>query len=280
MRTIRNAALALAALLLAAQAVPAQQIEREKPTNPVVVMTTNFGEVFIELFPEEAPKTTANFIGLATGERSFTEQKTGKEVRRPFYDGLTFHRVIKNFMIQGGDPKGDGTGGPGYRFANEINADALGLDKLKVLENDSPHVFLGVRSKEDFQRTVVGPLLRAMGIRSEADLEKRMEEARKRLNDLTLKEAYKNMGYRFDEKLASRAPAKGVLAMANAGPNSNGSQFFINLIDTPWLAGKHTVFGKVVRGMDVIERIGETPVGAGSAPREAVRIVSIRLLKR
>ncbi|MDE0341305.1 MAG: peptidylprolyl isomerase [Nitrospinae bacterium] len=240
-------------------------------------MKTNFGDVYIEMFPEEAPKTVANFMGLAIGERVFVDDKTKAKVKRPFYDGLKFHRVIKDFMIQGGDPRGNGTGGPGYNFEDEINADALGLHKMKAMKEGRPHTFLPIRNQSDFQRTLVHPLFQKMGIRSQADLDKRMEEVKRRLNDLTLKDAYENMGYRFNEKLKSRPPAKGVLAMANSGPNTNGSQFFINLIDTPWLTGKHTVFGKVVQGMAVVEKIGETPVGAGSVPQNEVRIISIRL---
>ena len=269
--------LAVALSVLTASASIAQEIVKEKPANPVLLMKTNFGDVYVEMFPEEAPRTVANFMGLAMGERVFVDPETKKKVKRPFYDGLTFHRVIKEFMIQGGDPKGNGTGGPGYSFEDEINADALGLHEQKAVKDGRPHAFLPIRSQNDFQRTLVRPLFEKMGIRSQADLDKRMAEVQKRLAALTLKDAYENMGYRFNAKLKSRPPVKGVLAMANSGPDTNGSQFFINLVDTPWLTGKHTVFGKVVKGMDVVEKIGGTPVGAGSMPKEAVRIISIRL---
>ncbi len=269
--------LAIALSLFMTSASFAQEIVKEKPSNPVLLMKTNFGDLYIEMFPEEAPKTVANFMDLATGKRVFADHKTSKKVKRPFYDGLKFHRVIKEFMIQGGDPKGNGTGGPGYNFEDEINAEALGLHNQKALKDGRPHAYLPIRNQSDFQRTLVQPLLQKMGIRSQADLDKRREEVKKRINELTLKDAYENMGYRFNEKLKSRPPKKGVLAMANSGPNTNGSQFFINLIDTPWLAGKHTVFGKVVKGMDVVEKIGETPVGAGSTPQKEVKIISVRL---
>ena len=269
--------LAIALSLFTTSASFAQEIVREKTTNPVLLMKTNFGDIFIEMFPEEAPKTVANFIDLAMGKRAFVDHKTNKEVKRPFYDGLKFHRVIKEFMIQGGDPRGNGTGGPGYNFEDEINADSLGLDKMKAMKDGRPHAFLPIRSQNDFQRTLVHPLYQKMGIRSQADLDKRREEVKKRLIDLTLKDAYENMGYRFNKTLKSRPPIKGVLAMANSGPNTNGSQFFINLIDTPWLTGKHTVFGKVVKGMDVVNKIGETPVGARSMPQKEVRIISVRM---
>lgn len=269
--------LAPALWLLLAPVSAAQEIQKEKPANPVLLMKTNFGDVLIEMFPEEAPRTVANFIELATGRREFTDEKTNKKVKRPFYDGLTFHRVIKEFMIQGGDPRGNGTGGPGYRFADEINADALGLHKLQAMRDGRPHVFLAIQTRSDFRRRLLHPLFYKMGIRSREDLEERMDEVNSRLQSLTLKDAYENMGYRFTDKLPSRPPRKGVLAMANSGPNTNGSQFFINLADTPWLTGKHTVFGKVARGMNVVEKIGETPVGADNAPKKEVTIISIRM---
>ena len=123
---------------------------------------TDRGPVRVELYPEKAPLTVANFVNLA---------------KRGFYDGLNFHRVIKDFMIQGGCPQGTGTGGPGYKFEDEANN----------------------------------------GVRHE----------------------------------------RGVLSMANAGPNTNGSQFFITHVATPWLDGKHTVFGKVVEGMDVVDKVAQ-----------------------
>ena len=143
---------------------------------------TNHGEIRIELFPEDAPKTVENFERLA---------------REGFYDGLTFHRVIPDFMIQGGCPRGDGTGGPGYTFEDEPN-----------------------------EHRVV----------------------------------------------------RGALAMANAGPDTNGSQFFVvTTEEAPWLDGKHTVFGRVTKGMDVVDRIAELPRDARDKPREAATIERVEL---
>src|SRR3954463_9043504 len=143
-------------------------------------MQTNAGPIELELFDEDAPKTVANFKKLAD---------------QGFYDGLTFHRVIKDFMIQGGCPQGTGTGGPGYTFEDEFN----------------------------------------------------------------------------DHKIV-----RGALAMANAGPNTNGSQFFIVTTDeAPWLDGKHTVFGRVVDGMDVVDKIEGTRTGGGDKPVEEQRIESV-----
>ena len=145
-------------------------------------MTTNHGEITIELFDEDAPKTVENFRKLA---------------RDGFYDGLVFHRVIRDFMIQGGCPQGTGTGGPGYQFEDEIN----------------PHKVV-----------------------------------------------------------------RGALAMANAGPNTNGSQFFIVTVDAaPWLDGKHTVFGEVTAGMDAIDAIEQTPTASGDRPIDPPSIESIEL---
>src|SRR5437764_2402950 len=146
------------------------------------ILHTNHGAIEIELFPEDAPKTVENFERLA---------------REGFYDGVVFHRVIPDFMIQGGDPTGTGTGGPGYTFEDEIN----------------------------------------------------------------------------DHKVE-----RGALAMANAGPNTNGSQFFVVTAEAcPWLDGKHTVFGRVTAGMDVVDRISQLPRDARDKPREPVTIERVQL---
>jgi len=240
---------------------------------------TSKGEILLRLFQQEVPRTVGNFVGLAEGTRPW-RAPDGTQKQAPFYDGLVFHRVIKDFMIQGGDPNGNGSGGPGYKFEDEINADALGLAKLSAVEKDgSLHPHLLVRSQEDFNQMVLIPLLRRMKIANQEEFEKRKEDIQKQLNSLTLKGAYENMGYSYSPSLKSRAPSKGVVAMANAGPNTNGSQFFINMADTPWLAGKHTVFGKVVKGMEMVEKIGSAEVGSNNTPKQDVKILSIRLKK-
>jgi peptidyl-prolyl cis-trans isomerase A (cyclophilin A) len=159
--------------------------------------TTSLGSFRIRLFEEDAPQTVANFVGLAEGTKEFTDPKSRQKVKRPFYDGLIFHRVIENFMIQGGDPLGNGTGGPGYTFADE-----------------------------------------------------------------------------FSPKQRHRGA--GVLSMANAGPHTNGSQFFITLAATPWLDNRHTVFGEVVEGLDVVKKIGVTPT-KNDQPTTPVTIASVRI---
>jgi peptidyl-prolyl cis-trans isomerase A (cyclophilin A) len=176
---MKTSTFALVAMLASATAFAGQDAAAKKPAGKVYAhFTTNLGKFTVELFEKDAPKTVANFVGLAEGTKEWTDPKTGAKVKKPFYNGLIFHRVIPDFMIQGGDPLGTGTGDPGYKFADEFGS-----------------------------------------------------------------------GRKMDKA--------GVLAMANAGPNTNGSQFFITLKETNYLNGKHTVFGQVVSGMDVVNKIGQ-----------------------
>lgn len=253
---------------------------KKESENPVVRMKTSLGTIDIELYEDSAPKTVDNFIGLVKGTKEFTDPETGEKDKRRFYDGLTFHRVIDGFMIQSGDPLGTGRGGPGYTFEDEINADSLGLDEMKVItEEGYTHQWLMVQSQEDFDRYILAPLFHAMGIKSKEDLEERQEEVQKRLNKLTLKEVYENMGYQYRTDIESYPPERGSIAMANSGPGSNGSQFFINLVDTPWLTGKHTVFGQVIDGMDVVSEIGKQETGENNKPVEEIKIISMRMIE-
>lgn len=216
------------------------------PSEPGIysIMQTTKGNLVLRLFYKDAPKTVQNYIDLAQGQKEFFTEK-GKETR-PFYDGLKFHRVIEGFMAQGGCPRGDGTGGPGYKFEDEINAKSLGLDKLKIknypaLQSQYQRMIfetLGIQSKEQFDER-----------RSE------IEEAYEKGQDLSLMEVLHRVGYRYNEKVSSHKAVKGSFAMANAGPNTNGSQFFINQVDTPHLDGLHTVFGELVSGEDVLNEI-------------------------
>lgn len=255
--------------------------EGSEVKDPNCIIKTNKGDIVVRLFAKEAPKTVANFIGLADGTKVFIDSETKLKTKRPYYNGLTFHRVVKDFMIQGGCPLGTGAGDPGYKFEDEINADALGLHTINVINaQGQPHQYLLVRDQEGFNNTILRPLFRAMGIKSNEELQKRQAEVDQRVKALTLKEAYTNLGYKYNDKLESHALKRGVLAMANSGPNTNGSQFFINLKDTPWLTGKHTVFGQVIKGMDVVDKIGNVPVvGAGHKPKEPVVIISVQLVK-
>jgi cyclophilin family peptidyl-prolyl cis-trans isomerase len=251
-----------------------------KIERPEVTIKTNMGDIQVQLFQDEAPLTVKNFIELAEGKKEFTDAETGKKVKRPFFDGLIFHRVIKDFMLQGGCPLGTGASGPGYEFEDEINAETLGLDKAKAIENGRPNQLLGIQSQQQYQQMIMMPIFMKLGINSQADLDKRKDEVIALMNAMTLKDAFENMGYRYNNKFQSHFLKKGVLAMANSGPNTNGSQFFINLVDTPWLNGKHTVFGQVVKGMDIVNKIGLVEVNPGSAkPVKPVTIISIRSLK-
>jgi len=261
-------------ILLVLTATGWSQEPREKgKKNPMCIIQTSMGNIEVELFQNDAPKTVANFIGLAEGTKEFTDEKTGKKVKKPFI----FHRVIKGFMLQAGCPQGNGRGGPGYSFADEINAVALGLDKLKAIDpKKGPHPFLMTRNQADYHRILVTPLFQSLEITSQEELDKRKEEVAAKLKSLTIKEAYENMGYSYSDKGSPHPPVRGSLAMANSGPNTNGSQFFINLADTDWLTGKHTVFGKVIKGMDVVDKIGAVKVDTGHKPVEDVKIISIR----
>ncbi len=161
---------------------------------------TNHGDIVITLFPTHAPKTVENFVGLANGTKEYTDPETGQPTTGNFYDGLVFHRIIPNFMIQGGDPLGNGTGGPGYKFGDEIHP------------------------------------------------------------ELVFNKPY-------------------LLAMANAGPGTNGSQFFITTVPTPHLNRKHTIFGEVVDADSraVVDKIGKARTGAMDRPVEPVVIESVEI---
>lgn len=166
-------------------------------------LETNHGDVVIQLFPDHAPKTVENFVGLAEGTKEWTDPTTGAAATDRFYDGLTFHRVISGFMIQGGCPRGDGRGGPGYTFKDEFHPD---------LAFDRPYL----------------------------------------------------------------------LAMANSGPGTNGSQFFITVGPTPHLTRKHTIFGEVADqpSRDVVDKIAGTRTGRGDRPADPVVISRVEVERR
>ncbi len=159
---------------------------------------TSMGDIVIELFPNHAPKTVTNFVELATGAKEWVDPNIGEKVKTKLYDGTIFHRVIPNFMIQGGDPLGSGMGGPGYNFADEFHGE---------LNFDKPYL----------------------------------------------------------------------LAMANAGPNTNGSQFFITVAPTTWLNRKHSIFGEVkdASSQKVVDAIATVKTGANDKPVQAVKITKV-----
>ncbi len=169
-----------------------------RPAGTYAIFETSQGNIVVRLLEKEAPKTVANFVGLAEGTKEFTSEKTGQKEKRPFYDGLIFHRVIPQFMIQAGCPQSNGMGGPGYKFADEFHPS---LNHSKA----------------------------------------------------------------------------GILSMANAGPNTNGSQFFITVAATPWLDNRHTVFGEVVEGQDVANKISNVQRDSNDRPRTPVIIQKLRI---
>src|SRR5262245_7169410 len=195
----------LAALLAFFPILFAQEKEKagEKPAAKkeiFAVINTSMGTIRVRLFHKEARRTVVNFIALAEGKKEWRDPKTLKPRKEPFYDGLIFHRVIKGFMIQTGCPKGDGTGDPGYKFADEFHPS---------LKHDRP----------------------------------------------------------------------GLVSMANSGPNTNGSQFFITVAPQPHLDRKHSIFGEVVEGMEVVKKISEVPT-SGDKPIQEVKLVSVKIESR
>ena len=177
-------------------AAPVAPAKPPLPPGQYAIITTSMGQITCQLFDKDAPNTVSNFRGLATATKPWTDGSTGRTKRSFFYNGLTFHRIIKGFMIQGGDPMGNGTGGPGYSIDDEISPNR-----------------------------------------------------------------------HFDKP--------GLLAMANRGPNTNGSQFFITTAPAPWLDGHYSMFGEVVDGQDVVNRISEVPVNEDSKPLTPVKIVRV-----
>ena len=237
--------------------------------DPKVLIKTNHGEITCTLFANEAPLTVANFIGLANGSKAFTNSVTGNKETRPFYDGLTFHRIIDNFMIQGGCPEGSGRSGPGYTFEDEINAISLGLDQEMTFSNGRPH-----QQCAYMEQQLRGYLQTIMTQQGYSQDQAGFNKALKDLESTSLKTFYESLGYKYSDQLpTSHKPVKGSLAMANSGPNSNGSQFFINVVDTPHLTGKHTVFGEVSAGMEVVLTISKLPPGHAPVVIESIRSI-------
>lgn len=265
--------------LLAGPADAAKRTTRaKKAANPQVVVVTSLGSFTLELLPAEAPKTVQNFLGLALGTKVFVEQGSKKRAKRPFYDGLTFHRVVKGAFVQGGCPKGDGTGRPGFVFDDEINAEALGLHKSPVLDaQGAPDARLQIADEDDFYKKVVDPLLKAMGIDDERAFRAHEQKIDRRIRHMMLKEAYENLGYRYTKAHPTRPILRGVVAMANSGPNSNGSQFFIATRALPMLDGKHTPFAMVVEGMKVVDALTAVTATTAQRPDTPPKIVSIAL---
>ena len=242
-----------------------------------ITMQTNMGDIKLELFSDIAPKTVANFVGLANGTKEFTDPKTHKKVTRPFYDGLIFHRVIKDFMIQGGCPLGTGTGGPGYSFEDECFDAGDALTGEVKSDQESMQIF----------SEVIMPFLQAGN--KDAELQTIVDECVKNQNGDAIK---KHSVEYYMEKTGRKEPITsmgnlkasvdyGTICMANSGPNTNGSQFFIVTKQggTSWLNGKHTVFGKVIAGMDIVHKIEDVKKTGSDKPLEDVVIEKIIIEK-
>ncbi|MDH5656504.1 MAG: peptidylprolyl isomerase [Spirochaetia bacterium] len=213
------------------------------------LIKTDKGTLPVQLFPKSAPQTVSHFIKLS---------------QKGFYDGIIFHRVIEDFMAQTGDPLGNGTGGPGYQFADEINAKALGLDK--ILLRDAP----------EFHGRLQNYVIRSMKITSQQELDRRQNEANRiysNLMKMSVMDFLIKSGYQYNDQLDSKKALRGSVAMANSGPNTNGSQFFINQVDTPHLDGLHTVFGQLIGNYEILDKI----ITSGNGKS---KILSIKILKR
>ncbi len=259
----------LIALFFSANAVQAQDAAKNEAKRPTILMKTDLGDIRIELWPDVAPKTVENFIGLAMGTKEFTDPKGGEKVKRPFFDGLTFHRVIDDFMIQGGDPKGNGSGGPGYEFEDECYELGPELKGDLTDEDQALLVFQNILMPY-FQRTV----------EPDAELKKIVDDCQQQQSGRPMMihpvEWYKQKtGIDKAVHTQGRLRAKvayGTICMANSGPNTNGSQFFIvtKKAGCEWLDGKHTVFGQVSRGMDIVHKIEQKGDGVGI---ESIRVV-------
>ncbi|GIX42389.1 MAG: peptidyl-prolyl cis-trans isomerase [Leptospiraceae bacterium] len=212
------------------------------------IIETDKGNLIIELFPEVAPKTVENFVKLS---------------KQGFYNGIVFHRVIPNFMAQTGDPTGTGSGGPGYQFEDEINANALGLDKIKI--GESPY----------YERYMMMLAVRRLNINSQDEFNQRrfaVERELRKIQQMTIKEVLEEIGYRYNNNLPSIPGRRGAVGMANAGPNTNGSQFFINQVDTPHLNGLHTFFAQLQEeSFPVLDKIIE----AGDGNSKIIKITII-----
>jgi len=236
----------LAALILIATTVVGE--------NTMVTMKTNYGDIELELFNEISPKTVENFVGLAQGTKEWTDPQTGEKVTRPFYDELIFHRVIPDFMIQGGCPLGTGSGNPGYRFEDEFPSEKIELSG--EINSDEVADYILRNIVIDFlKKNREKPDQDLMNIYKECAEKNSAEPIKQHTVEYYQEKANNNQPIIMEKLLAT--VDYGTICMANSGPDTNGSQFFIvtKKEGCSWLNGKHTVFGKVISGMDVVHTI-------------------------
>jgi cyclophilin family peptidyl-prolyl cis-trans isomerase len=253
------------------------QAAMEDPTNPLLLLSTSTGDIYIELLAREAPNNVENFLALAHGEIEFVDPNSNVSFQPRYFDGMQFHRVVPGFVIQAGSPYHNPLGQADNLLRDEINADSLGLNQQMVLDSEGNfNPLLNVKSKQEFHDVLLKPLYASLGIESEAEMLDRQFEVFATLSDLTIKQAYEIQGYRFSNDVPTRGISRGIVALANAGANQNGPEFFIALDDAPWLAGKHTVIGKVIEGMETADAIGNTEVDPVDPSRFATLIYSLR----
>lgn len=252
------------------------QLAMEDSQNPLMLLKTSQGEIYLELFPAEAPNNVANFIALAEGEIEFKHSATGETLQSRYYSGMRFHRVIPDFIIQAGSPAYNPLGSQINLLADEINADSLGLNQISALNPDGSFAeMLNIQSKSDFHTVILEPLYTRRNINDNTAMLASQDETLAQLQRMSVKSVYENQGYRYNSSLSSRRIARGIVAMANSGPNSNGTEFFIALTDADWLTGRYTVIGKVVDGQDIIDTIGEIAIDPAQFSRLSTLIYSI-----
>lgn len=248
----------------------------KKETQLRAYIETSHGTIVARLYPERTPKTVANFVGLADGARLLPEGADPAEAK-PFYDGLTFHRVIPDFMIQGGCPNGNGTGGPGYAFEDETYIDGDLIAGPIATEERANVVIAKLLQPHLVEHRGNSPVPEIHDLIAQIRSSNSMEPLQAR----TVEEVSTWVGREgpLRDRVLNGRVAYGALCMANSGPNTNGSQFFIvtKTGGTPWLDGKHTVFGEVVEGMDVVLAIQSVETTGPDRPVEPVVINSIRV---
>ncbi|PCI75200.1 MAG: peptidylprolyl isomerase [SAR86 cluster bacterium] len=249
----------------------------EDPQNPLVRISTSQGEIYLELFPAEAPGNVDNFLALAEGEKEFTNPDTGALIQARYYNGMRFHRVVPGFIIQAGSPAYNPLGLQVNLLDDEINADALGLDQISVLNPDGSFAdVLNIESKLDFHEEILTPLYSQRNITDVETALSSQHQVFEALQGLSVKSVYENQGYRYDDSLQSRPIERGTVALANSGPDSNGPEFFISLTAAEWLSGKYTVIGRVVEGQEVMDSIGNTAIDPDQFSRLSTLIYSVR----
>ncbi len=272
--------LALATVGIHADVLSAKRV-MENIQNPLLQVNTSKGAIFIELLPQEAPNNVANFIALAEGEVEILDTNTETVFQPHYFDGMRFHRVVPGFLIQAGSPLHNLLGAPQQILTDEINAEALGLANQIALHADgSFNILLNIGNKLDFQNEILKPLYNEMNIKTESELRDRQYEVLEKLNGLSVKEVYEYQGFHYTTNHPTRAISRGTVALANQGPNTNGSEFFISLNDAPWLTGRNTVIGRVIEGMETVDAIGEHSIGPLRSSQSSTIIHSIRRVNR